>query len=55
MLRGYKTYIMGTVGVITAVATFLVGDAGLMDTLQIMLTAVMGMTIRHGITTTVAH
>jgi len=49
MLKGYKTYIVGGVAIISAVATYLVGDANLADTAQIVITAILGMTIRHGI------
>lgn len=51
MLKGYKTYIMGGVAIITAVAAYLVGDVSLADTAQLVLTSVLGMTIRNGITT----
>lgn len=49
MLSGYKTYIFAGITVITAVATYLVGEASLADTIQVVVTAVLGVTIRHGI------
>lgn len=49
MLKGYKTYIIGSVTIISAVAAYLVGDAELADTIQLVVTAAIGMTVRHGI------
>jgi hypothetical protein len=49
MLKGYKTYITAAVAAITAIAAYLVGDAGLADTIQIVVTAVLGATLRAGI------
>lgn len=51
MFKGYKTYIVGAVTVMSAIATYLVGDAQLADTIQLVVTAVLGMTIRAGVTT----
>lgn len=51
MLKGYKTYIMAGVTVIGAVAAYLVGDVGLADTAQLVVTAIVGATIRSGIKT----
>jgi phage-related holin len=49
MFAGKKTYIAAAVAVITAVAAYLVGDADLMDTIQLVITAVIGATLRNGI------
>ena len=49
MFSGYKTYILAAVTVIGAVAAYLVGDANLGDTIQLVVTAVLGATIRNGI------
>lgn len=49
MLSGYKTYIVGGVSIISAVAAYLVGDATISDTVQLVVTAVLGMTVRSGI------
>lgn len=51
MLSGYKTYIVAGVGVITAVASYLTGDMTLAQAIPIVITSIMGATIRHGITT----
>jgi hypothetical protein len=51
MFAGYKTYIVAAVAVISAVASYLVGDANVADTAQLVLTAVLGATIRNGIAT----
>lgn len=48
-LAGKKTHVTAVVGVITAVAAYLTGEAGLADTIQIVLTAVLGSTLRLGI------
>lgn len=49
MFKGQKTYIMAVVAVIGAVAGYLVGDLSLVDAAQLVVTAVLGATIRHGI------
>jgi len=49
MLKGKKTYIVAAVSVISAVASYLVGDLALADAAQLVLTAVLGATIRHGV------
>jgi hypothetical protein len=49
MLKGYKTYVVGGVAIISAVASYLVGDIGVVEASQLLLTAVLGMTIRNAI------
>lgn len=49
MLAGYKTYITAAVAVIGAIAAYLTGDASLVQTAQLVVTAVIGATIRHGV------
>jgi len=49
MLKGYKTYIVAFVAIITAVAAYLTGDLALPAAAQAVLTAVLGATIRNGI------
>lgn len=49
MFKGYKTYITAGVAVITAVATYLTGDATLAEAIQLSITAVLGATVRAGI------
>lgn len=51
MLKGYKTYIVGAVAIVGAVGAYLAGDTSITEALQIIVPAVLGMTIRHGITT----
>lgn len=46
MLKGYKTYITGGIAVLSAVAAYLVGDLPLDQAAQLVLTAVLGMTLR---------
>lgn len=49
MLKGYKTYVVGGVAILSAVASYLVGDTNIVETSQLVLTAVLGMTIRNAI------
>lgn len=49
MFAGYKTYITAGVAVISAVAAFLVGEADLMQTAQLVFTALIGAFVRNGI------
>lgn len=49
MLKGYKTYIVAGVAIIGGVAAYLVGDASLSDTIQLVVTSLLGATIRNGI------
>lgn len=49
MLKGYKTYITATVTVIGAVAAYLVGDASVSDTAQLVVTAALAAFIRDGV------
>ena len=49
LLKGYKTYIVAGVAVIGAVASYLTGDLGLADAIQLAVTAVLGATIRSGV------
>lgn len=51
MLKGYKTYIVGGIAIVGAVGAYLVGDTSITDALQIIVPAVLSMTVRHGITT----
>lgn len=54
MLKGYRTYILGAVTIIGAAAAYLVGDASLSETVNLIVTAGMGMFIRSGVSTAVA-
>lgn len=49
MLSGYKTYLVAGVTVIGAVVSFLVGDISLVQAAQLAVPAILGATIRHGI------
>lgn len=49
MFAGYKTYITAGLAVIGAVAAYLVGDATLMQTAQLVVTAIIGATVRHAL------
>ena len=49
MFAGKKTYILGAVTVISAAASYLVGDVSAVEAAQLVVTAVLGMTIRNGI------
>lgn len=49
MLAGYKTYVTAGVAVIGAVAAYLVGDADLMQTANLVFTAILAAFVRNGI------
>jgi len=49
MLSGYKTYLTAAVAVVTALATYLSGDASLADTLQLAFGAILAAFIRSGV------
>ena len=49
MLKGYKTYVVGGVAILSAVASYLVGDVNVVEASQLVLTAILGMTIRNAI------
>ena len=49
MFKGYKTYITAGVAVITAVAAYAAGDADIMQTANLVFTALMAAFIRHGV------
>lgn len=48
-LAGKKTYIVSGLAIVGAIAAYLVGDMNTAQTAQAILTALLGMTIRHGI------
>jgi adenosylmethionine-8-amino-7-oxononanoate aminotransferase len=49
MLKGKKTYITGFLGIIGALAGYAVGDINPAETAQLVLTAVLSMTVRNSI------
>lgn len=54
MLKGYKTYILGGVAILGAVASYLVGDASLQEAINLAVTAGLAMFVRSGVAAEVA-
>lgn len=54
MLSGYKTYILGGVTIISAIAAFLVGQADAATTITLCVNSALAMFVRNGIATTAA-
>lgn len=54
MLSGYKTYISAGLAFLTALAGYLTGDIAIGEALQLGFTAIMGATIRAGVSTEAA-
>ena len=48
-LKGKKTYITGGLAILGAIAAYLVGDATAPQAAQMVLTAVLSMTVRNAI------
>lgn len=51
MLKGFKTYIVAGVAILSAVAMYAVGDSTLAQTAQLVFTAVLGTVVRKGLGT----
>ena len=49
MFKGQKTYITAGVAIITAIAAYLTGDASVIDTAQLVFTALTGAFLRSGL------
>ena len=49
LLKGKKTYVTGIMTVLGAIAGVLTGTLGIPEAIQLGVTAILGMTIRHGI------
>ena len=49
MFKGYKTYITAGIAIITAVAAYATGDADIMQTANLVFTALMAAFIRNGV------
>lgn len=49
MFKGYKTYITAGVAVITAAAAYATGEASLMQTANLVFTALLAAFIRNGV------
>lgn len=53
-LKGKKTYIVGALTILGAVAGYLVGDIDLATAVQTGVTALLAMTVRDGVNTAIA-
>lgn len=53
ILKGYKTYIVGTLSVLGFLGGYLAGDVDLASAAQGIVTAVLAMTVRNGIANSV--
>lgn len=51
MFSGYKTYITAALTILSAIAAYLVGDVALVDAIQLVVPAILAITVRAGITT----
>lgn len=49
MFKGKKTYIVAGIGVLSALAAYLTGDATAAEAVQLAFTAVLGATIRNAL------
>jgi len=49
MLAGKKTYVTAALAVATAIGAYLTGDATIMETAQLVFTALIGAFVRNGI------
>lgn len=52
MLKGKRTYLVGTLALLGALAAWLSGEMSAADALQVSLEGLIGMTLRAGITNT---
>lgn len=50
MLKGYRTYVLGTMTVIGATAAYLVGDTSLTEAINLSINAILLMFVRSGVT-----
>jgi len=55
MLKGYKTYVVAGLAVLTAAVQYLTGDITASAALQLGITAILGATLRSGIANEVAN
>lgn len=53
-LNGWKTYIIGVAAILTALGAYLNHTITVKELIEAVWAAIMAMTIRHGITTTVS-
>lgn len=49
ILAGKKTYIVAVMGIFGTLASYLTGDIAIADAAQLVLTAILGVTIRSGV------
>ena len=49
MLKGYKTYVTAGLAAVTAIVTYLVGDSTIMETAQLIFTALLAAFVRNSI------
>lgn len=54
MLSGYKTYIAGALTILGALGGFLTGNLAVDQAINLVVPAVLAMTVRHGVSTTAA-
>jgi hypothetical protein len=52
IFSGKKTYSAGIVAILTAALAYASGEANIIDALQIIVPAILAMTLRHGMTPT---
>lgn len=52
MLSGYKTYIAGALAILSAIGGYLTGNLTVEAAANLVLPAVLAMTVRHGIART---
>ncbi len=53
-ISGWKTYVIGIAAVLTAIGAWMGGTLDAKSAVEAIWAAIMAMTIRHGITTTVS-
>lgn len=51
MLSGYKTYIAGALTILGALGGFLTGNLGVDQAVNLVVPAILAMTVRHGVST----
>lgn len=51
MLKGYRTYIVAALAILGAIGAVLTGESSIGDAIQLIVTAVLGATIRSGVKT----
>jgi hypothetical protein len=48
-LKGRKTYVTGALAILGTIGGYLTGDVDLVQAFSLIVPAIMGMTIRHGV------